>query len=234
MPTFTVTGEIDPFLHVGLTHGESIFCESDAMVMMEDTLDLEGRMQGGVAQALFRRFANGESFFQQHIIAKRGDGDCLLSPTLPGAMEVLDVGVRQYRLSDGVYVAATSKVQVQAKLQGLGAAVFGDTGGLMVGETSGSGQCVISGFGALFTLDVKPGKTMTIDNGHVVAWDSQLSYEAGVGTSEKQGLLAGLINSATSGEGLVLRFSGAGKVIVCSRNRDNFVTWLNAKLSVNR
>ncbi len=36
MPTFTVTGEIDPFLHVSMRRGEKIYCESGAMVMMED------------------------------------------------------------------------------------------------------------------------------------------------------------------------------------------------------
>lgn len=93
MPVFTVTGDNDPFLHVSLRHGESISCESDAMVMMESNLDLTGRIQGGILGALARRLANGESFFQQHIKATRGDGDCLLAPTLPGAIEVLDVGV---------------------------------------------------------------------------------------------------------------------------------------------
>ena len=44
------------------------------------------------AAAIMRRFANGESFFQQQIEAVRGDGDCLLSPALPGAMEIIDVG----------------------------------------------------------------------------------------------------------------------------------------------
>lgn len=83
MPVFTITGDVDPFLHVSLRRGESISCESDAMVMMEDTLDLTGRMQGGFLQAMMRRLANGESFFQQHIQAVRGDGDCLLSPSLP-------------------------------------------------------------------------------------------------------------------------------------------------------
>ena len=44
MPVFTVTGANDPFLHVSLRHGESISCESDAMVMMESNLDLTGRI----------------------------------------------------------------------------------------------------------------------------------------------------------------------------------------------
>ena len=40
MPVFTVTGDVDPFLHVSMKRGETIYCESDAMVMMESTLDL--------------------------------------------------------------------------------------------------------------------------------------------------------------------------------------------------
>ncbi|MFC2503748.1 MAG: AIM24 family protein, partial [Cardiobacterium sp.] len=40
MPVFTPTGELDPFLHVSLRRGESIYCESDAMVMMEANLEL--------------------------------------------------------------------------------------------------------------------------------------------------------------------------------------------------
>lgn len=88
MPSFTTTGDVDPFLHVSLRKGEKIYCESDAMVMMESTLDLRGRMTGGIGSAIMRRFANGESFFQQHIEAVRGDGDCLLSPMLPGSLRL--------------------------------------------------------------------------------------------------------------------------------------------------
>lgn len=63
MPTLTVTGEHDPFLHISLQQGESISCESDAMVMMESNLDLTAHMQGGLLGALARRLVNGESFF---------------------------------------------------------------------------------------------------------------------------------------------------------------------------
>lgn len=125
MPTFTVTGDVDPFWHVSLRKGETIFCESDAMVMMEDPVDLTGSMQGGLVRAAMRGLANGESFFLQRIEAKRGDGDCLLSPNMPGGMQVLDVGARQYLMSDGAYVAATERVEVTARMQSLGTAIFG-------------------------------------------------------------------------------------------------------------
>ena len=188
MPVFTVTGDVDPFLHVSLNKGEAIFCESDAMVMMEASLDLSGTVQGGIFQAAMRRFANGESFFQQRSEATRGAGDCLLSPTMPGGVEVLDVGARQYLLSDGAYVAATSGVQVTARSQGIGNALFAGTGGFFVGQSSGSGQLAVNGFGSLFRLDVQPGKDIIIDNGHVVAWDATLQYSLSASTNASRGV----------------------------------------------
>lgn len=229
MPKFTVTGDVDPFLHVSMQRGETIYCESDAMVMMESTLDLKGKMRGGLGSALMRTFANGESFFQQHIEATRGDGDCLLSPTLPGAMQIVDCGGgSQYIISDGAFVAASSGVEMKVRTQSVGNALFAGSGGFFVTETGGNGQVVVSGFGSMSVLDVEPGKDAIIDNSHVVAWDSTLRYEVSITTGQSGGFLGNLINSQTSGEGLVLRFSGRGKIYVCSRNRAAFKAWMQA------
>ncbi|TFW25253.1 TIGR00266 family protein [Duganella callida] len=226
MPVFSITGDVDPFLHVSMRQGEKIYCESDAMVMMEAALDLKGRITGGIGAAIMRRFANGESFFQQHIEAVRGDGDCLLAPTLPGAIQVLDVGQQQYMLSDGAFVAATSSVELKVRTQSLGNALFAGSGGFFITETSGVGQVVVSGFGSISMLDVEPGRDIIIDNSHVVAWDSALRYEISVTTGGNSGFLSNLVNSQTSGEGMVLRFSGKGKVLICSRNSASFQAWL--------
>jgi uncharacterized protein (AIM24 family) len=95
-------------------------------------------------------------------------------------------------------------------------------------ETSGSGQVVVSGFGSMFQLDVVKGKDVVIDNAHVVCWDNALKYEISVTTGGGGGIggfLGNMVNSVTSGEGIVLRFSGSGKVFVCSRNRATFQKW---------
>lgn len=234
MTTFSLIGENEPFLHCQLRRGEAIFCEANAMVMMEDNLDLKGTLQGGIMQALMRRFANDESLFQQQIEAVRGDGDCLLSPTLDGDMMILDVGAVQYTLSDGVFVAGTRGMDLKAKIQrNLGGAIFGDTGGFMVMQTQGTGQLVVSGFGSLFELQVEHGKPVTIDNGHVVCWDSSLDYSLSTSVNQNQGFLGSIINSVTSGEGMVLKFSGQGKVVLCSRNRENYQGWLQSVLGTN-
>jgi len=226
MAQFTVTGDVDPFLHISLQRGEKIYCESNAMVMMENALELKGKMTGGLGSALMRRFANGESFFQQHIEAVRGDGDCLLSPTLPGSIQVVEVGATSYMITDGAFLAAESGVNLNVRTQSLGSAVFGQTGGFFICEATGSGKLAVSGFGSSFVLDVEPGKDIVIDNAHVVAWDSRLHHEISVTTQQSGGLLGQLVNSVTSGEGMVLKFSGSGKVVICSRSRENFVSWL--------
>lgn len=231
MPVFTVTGEIDPFLHVTLNHGEKIYCESDAMVMLESNLDLKGKMKGGIGAAIMRKFANGESFFQQEIEAVRGSGDCLLSPTLPGAIRVLPVGQEQYMVTDGAFVAASYGVNLSVRMQGLGNALFAQTGGFFITESSGTGDLAVSGFGSMFELDVAPGTPVLIDNSHVVAWDSRLHYEISATTSKSSGFLGNLVNSQTSGEGVVLKFSGQGKVFVCSRNRVAFIEYLRKEIA---
>ena len=232
--TFSMIGTIEPFLHCNLKKGDSIYCESNAMVMMESNLELKGQMRGGIMHALMRRFANDESIFQQQIEAVNGEGDCLLAPTLDGDMQILDVGANQYTLSDGAFVAATNGVDLRANIQrNLGGAVFGDTGGFMVMQTQGQGQLVVSGFGSLFEIDVTPDKDVIIDNGHVVCWDSRLQYSLSMATSQKKGFLGNIINSVTSGEGMVLKFSGQGKVVICSRNRDTYQGWIQSLLGSN-
>jgi uncharacterized protein (AIM24 family) len=136
-------------------------------------------------------------------------------------------------LTDGAFVAAEDGVQLNVRTQNIGSALFGDTGGFFICEASGVGKLAVSGFGSSFALDVEPNKDVIIDNAHVVAWDSQLRHEISVSTSQSSGFFGQMVNSVTSGEGMVLRFSGKGKVIISSRNRDSFTSWLSKKILSN-
>ena len=224
-------GDRDPFLLVKLAKGESVYAESNAMVSMDATLDLQGQMQGGVLAALGRKLANGESFFNQTIQANRGSGEVLLAPLLPGDIQILEVGPNaQYLLNDGVFVAAEPTVDLVVKTQGIGQALLGGTGGFLVMKTAGQGKLAVSGFGSIFALSVCPGNDVVIDNQHVVAWDGRLGYSVGVKTNQTKGLLGNLVNSVTSGEGVITRFTGQGKVYVSSRNPSNFIDTVAARL----
>ena len=58
-------------------------------------------------------------------------------------------------------------------------------------------------------LEVTPDRPMTIDNEHVVAWDRSLEYHIEAASG---------VIGFTSGEGLVNKFSGSGKVLIQTRN----------------
>lgn len=231
---FNVIGQGDNLLHVSLEKGEELSCESNAMVMMEGNLDLDGQMKGGFWSAVGRSLTSGESFFTQSIKATRGNGEAILSPVLPGDIQLLHCGPgKQFYLNDGVFLASESNVNVRVRTQSVGRGLFGGTGGFFVGQTEGVGQLAVSGFGTVFELDVDATSEnpTIIDNNHVVAWDAGLTYDLSISTNRSQGLFGSLANSVMSGEGLVCKFSGKGKVVICSRNRSDFVSWLGSQIA---
>lgn len=231
MPVFALTGDVDPFLHVSLTRGKSIFCESNAMVMMEDPLDLTGRIQGGFLQAVMRRLANGESFFQQQITATRGDGDCLLSPNLPrhgSTRRRLDSILRFRRglCSGDRWRAGNSPDARPRERHARRHRRF------LYRSFQRLGKLVVSGFGSVFSLDVTPTKSVIIDNGHVVRLGQQPPLCTGGFDHPEPGTAWQLGEQRYRGEGIILKFSGKGRVVVCSRNRTGFVSWMGSKLGI--
>ena len=58
-----------------------------------------------------------------------------------------------------------------------------------------------------------------------------LSVCLSAATNANRGFLGNLVGSVTSGEGMVLKFSGQGQVLVCSRNKESFLAWLASKIS---
>lgn len=224
---FEITGSVDPLLSVSLEKGEKVLAESNAMVAMDGDLSLKGKSRGGIMKSLARKFLNDETFFQQYVEAEKGAGSVLLAPNIPGDIRILEVGDRQYMVSDGAFLAASEGVDLEVKSQGLGRAILGDSGGFFVMSTSGQGQVAVSGFGSVRELEVREGQSLVVDNGHLVAWDRNLDYELSLNTSHS-GLFGKLVNSQITGEGIVLKFRGQGKVIVCSRNKGGFLDWIFA------
>ena len=73
----------------------------------------------------------------------------------------------------------------------------------------GPGTCAFNAHGGLHRFELAPGETLSVDNGHVVAWSPSCQMEIGWAAQD-----VGLFTSITSGEGLVCRFKGPGEVWV--------------------
>ena len=142
MVRFEVEGGVDPLLLVRLEKGDAVATESNAMVAMDRSLTLKGKTRGGFFGSIARKFLNEETFFQQWVEAEDEPGEVMLAPNLPGDVRILDVGDRQYCLSDGAFLASTSEVGITTKAQGLGRALFGGNGGFFIMATEGRGRVV--------------------------------------------------------------------------------------------
>ncbi len=229
MSQFEITGSVDPLLKVTLEKGEVLYAENNAMVAMDSSITLTSSASGGFFRSLGRKFLNDENFFQQKFEADNAAGSVLLAPNIPGDVRLLEVGPARYTLSDGAFLACTKDVAIETKSQGFGKAIFAKSGGFFVMEASGTGTLAVSGFGSIRELEVTPDNPLIVDNGHVVAWDATLDYKLTLNTARK-GFFGKIVESTLTGEGIVLTFTGKGKVLVCSRNRGGFLNWIFGNL----
>ncbi len=205
-------------IEVHLEKGEQVKAESGAMVAMSTTIDVDGKMEGGILGGLGRMMA-GEKFFFQTLTANRGPGHVLLAPTTPGDAFLLELdGSVEYNVQKDGFLAGSNTIEVNAKMQNLAQGFFSGEGFFIL-KVKGTGTLALSSFGAIHEINLAPGEEYTIDNSHLVAWPSTTSYR--IDKASK-----GWVSSFTSGEGLVCRFTGPGKVYIQTRNSKAFGSWI--------
>lgn len=213
-------------LEVHLQAKQTLKAQSDAMVAMDPTIDVEGKLEGGLLGGLGRMFS-GESFFFQTLRATRGAGTALLAPAQPGDLLPIRLdGSETYILQKDGFLASSDGVDISTTAQNLARGLFGGEG-FFVLKARGRGILFAESYGAVHALEVPVGEEMVVDNGHLVAWPERMQYSLEKASS-------GWISSFTSGEGLVCRFRGPGTVFIQSRNPSAFGSWLSRLLPSSR
>lgn len=204
-------------LRVELGRGETFNIERGGL-MYYDSIGIKGTLNskskglGGVIGAIGRKITTGESLFLTEVTGQRDGSLAVIAPPIMGNIHELDCGQRQFYLNTSAYLGSEPTVHYDVKTQSLGKALFGGTGGFFIAKTSGKGKLYINTFGDLVVLNVEDYYELHVDNEHVVAWEDTVDYSIGVASG---------VFGFTSGEGLVNRFSGRGKVLLQSRNIEN-------------
>ncbi len=196
-----------------LQSGESIKAESGAMVSMSPNIEIKSEMGGGKKGLggflkAASRSLTGESFFVTSFTAHDNPGEVILAPTGVGDITVLELNDQSFMVQSGSYLASSPDLKVDTKFTG-GKSFFSKEGLFMM-QVSGSGQLFISSFGAIHEVNLAPDEEYIVDNGHIVAFDSNVPYKL-----EKAA--KGLFSSFASGEGMVCRYTGPGKIFLQTR-----------------
>ncbi|WP_280424622.1 TIGR00266 family protein [Nocardia carnea] len=201
-----------------LAGGEPVRVESGAMVAHSAGVTLEAKAEGGILAGLKRSMLSGESFFVSTFTAPASGGWVDVAPSLPGDMLALPIAPdRPYFISRGGWIAHSAGVRVESQWGGF-ANLFGGEGGFGL-RAEGQGDVVVGVFGAIDVFDLAPGEQVSIDTGHVVAYDLAMQFTIRRAVSGRS------LQSLKSGEGLVFDFTGPGRVLLQTRNPRAFASW---------
>ena len=205
---------------VTLDQGEGIRAESGAMVSHSAGLQMQTSTQGGFMKGL-KRAVGGESFFMNTFTATQpGDQIGLASP-LPGDIAHWPLTGQTVYLQSGAYLASGLGIEVDSSWGG--SKGFFGAGSLIVLKVSGTGDLLVSAYGAIHAIDLAPGQSYVVDTGHLVGWSEGVATQVNkAGGGWKQTLLGG--------EGLVCTLTGPGRIYLQTRSTIDFVNWLIPQL----
>ena len=199
-------------LTLSLAAGEAVRVEPGAMVAQEN-VTMETKSSGGFFKGLKKMAFGGESFFLNTFTGGAGGGWISLAPSAPGDLAWFDVQPgRQLFIQSGSFMASTSNVQTDTQFQGLKGAFSGESMFFIRAYTEDGmpGRVYYNSYGAIKAIPVQQGQTVTVDTGHVVAFEDTLQYQIGK--------VGGMKSFMFGGEGLVMNFSGQGTIWIQTRN----------------
>lgn len=218
-----ITTRQTPSFGVGrlaLAPNEPVRVEAGAMMAMSAGTTLQSKMEGGFLKSIKRAALGGESFFVTTYTAPAEGGWVDVAARLPGDLASLEVAPgRSLFISKGSWLASASTVELDTQWGGF-KNMFGSEGGFIV-RAGGQGPVLVACYGALETWNLEPGQTITLDTGHMVAYEDTVQLAI-------RKVTGGLVQTFKSGEGLVFDFTGPGKVLTQTRNPNELIGWIQS------
>lgn len=200
---------------VGLGQGETVQAESGAMVSMSEGIAMETSTRGGLLKGMKRAVLGGESLFINTFTAER-DAEITLAPAFPGDVRPMRLENETLFVQSGSYMASSGEIDIDTKWGG--AKTFFSGEGFFLLKLTGTGDLLVSSYGAIHEISLAPGQKAIVDTGHVVAFGENVGYEVHKVSGWKQTIL--------SGEGLVVHLTGPGRALLQTRSAHALAGWL--------
>lgn len=188
--------------------GKTLKVESSAMAYMDSSLIMRTKMGGG-----FKRMLSGEKIFINEFTSQGTSGDIGIAPGTPGDIAHVYLENETIYLQNSSYLASSADLEVSVDFQGFKGFFSGEK--LFMIRCTGTGDLWFNTFGSLMEIDVT--SNYVVDTGHIVAFTEGLGYDVRP--------VAGMKSLFFSGEGLVCRFNGSGKIWIQSRKTPAFIAW---------
>jgi uncharacterized protein (TIGR00266 family) len=207
-------------LFIDLQPGEKLTAEAGAMASMDGKVTMATSFFGGLFPALMKAFLGGESLFVNTFSNTTREAlQLVLTQASVGDIEVLDLKANEEMcLQPGAYIAHMGNLQLGVQWAGIKSWLSGE--GLFRLKVKGPGRIFFGAYGGISEYQVRGD--FVVDTGHLVAYSPALTMNIK--------MAGGLVGSITSGEGLVNRLEGNGKIYLQSRSIDGLAKFLRTKL----
>ena len=210
---YAIVGENLQIARVRLRPGQQLYAEAGKMVYKTPNVAWETRMTGeSLGEKLLgaiRRTVTGESLFVTYFRAD-GPGEVGFAGSWPGRIQSFELAPGQAILAQrDAFLFAQPSVQLSiAFVKKLGAGFFGGEG-FILQKLTGPGLVFIHAGGDFVEFTLKPGESLQIETGCIVAFDETVTYDIQY--------VGGIKTALFGGEGLFLAtLTGPGRVILQS------------------
>ncbi len=216
---YEILGEDLQAVVVTLDPGEAVVAEAGAMLYLHDGIEMATQLSmkaqgGGLFGKLFeagKRVLTGDSFFVTFFTNNdRQRRDAAFSAPYPGRVvpiELGDFGGTILAQKD-CFLCGARGVEVSiAFTRRLGVGLFGGEGFILqkLSSPTGRGLAFVHAGGTVIEQDLKPGQTLRVDTGCLVAFQPSVQYDIQ--------LVPGIKNKFFGGEGLFfVKLTGPGRV----------------------
>lgn len=196
------------YLRVALNAGETIRAESGAMISMSPGVELKAKTSGKGLLGGLKAMVGGEGLFASEYTASQNGDEVLLAPGGPGDIIHFRLNGETVYAQSGAYLAGSQGLEMSTQ-GSFKAMISGE--GLFLQKISGSGDLFLTSYGAVVEKNLAAGEEYVVDSGNMVAYSQEVSYSI-------RKAARGLFSTLASGEGLVCRFKGPGKVWIQTRS----------------
>lgn len=211
-------------LEVNLSQGQEIKTEGGTMCFLDMGLEVKVVKAAKGFWGAVKRTLAGETFLINKIVANE-PGRVGLAPTYLGdiAHIALDPD-EEWIVFSGAFMACSNNLETSTRFQGFKKGFFSGERMFFLDlkATEGPADLFVAANGGFRYFDLSKGESIIIDNGHLVAQEKSVQYQI-----KKIG---GLKATIFSGEGLVVKLTGPGKIIMQTRNPSEFISWINRML----
>ena len=203
---YKIVGDDMQAVVVALDPGETVQAEAGAMMFMENGIEMNTDMQGGVVGGI-KRMIGGESFFLATFTnSGREKRHVAFAAPYPGKILSLNLAETGAMICQrDAYLCSAYGIEISmAFTRRLGAGFFGGEG-FILQKLSGDGYAFIHAGGTLIKHKLDTEESLKVDTGCLVAFQESVTYDIK--------MVSGIKTALFGGEGLFYaHLTGPGEV----------------------